>query len=580
MSEDVAADILRELGYLVKPVDWSLEDFAPRGREIVVRFRLLAHYDHPSTPFQIFHLGLNTRNLHLQVKSVLDPFCRKRPQAHYFFVFSYTHNDKLLFVLTNTSADHYLPARYHAFTVFPRHATPAHLLKLLRVASHEQNAEQLVQKHQQVFDLITEWQLRERHDDVVEDEVDAQQIFLSDLAWYPQLSAQTQLELIAQAQRGGDESKTARDKLVAHNLRLVMYFARKYQGRGLDLLDLVNEGSLGLMRAIDLYNVTKGYQFSTYATHWIRQKIRRAVVDKGRLVRLPVHAHDYELSVQTAEKNLTDLFRRTPTNFEIALYLQKFQEDETALGWLSLVSDWRPDRELQNKFITITRRVSRVRRWHDDMLSLEIELNPAEIEFIEVSAMEIDIEELSVFDVLPAEEESPLDSAARSMQKEIVHQVLQKLPERERLVLEMRYGIVDGQFRTLDEVGQHLNVTRERIRQIENKAIDDFIHAIKANSWQNKLGVSLVRENVRADAQTDETEDAVSTKPIGTVTLNKKRLARDWLALTSAEHWNKIVESLKSKTPRADDAFHYHPLSLYTYLEHLDEDALANMEID
>jgi RNA polymerase primary sigma factor len=233
-----------------------------------------------------------------------------------------------------------------------------------------------------------------------------------------------------QVARGGE----ARQHLIQANLRLVVSIAKKYTSYGLTMMDLVQEGNIGLMRAVEKFDYTKGHKFSTYATWWIRQAITRAIADQSRTIRLPVHMGEAISQVKRTSHKLQQSMEREPTPEEIA----------DAMG------------------ISPTK----VRR------TLEASMHPLSLE------MPVGQEgEGRMGDFIEDERIStPADAAASSMLREQIEEVLQKLPERERKIIQLRYGLKDGRYRTLEEVGVEFGITRERIRQIEAVALRKLRH--------------------------------------------------------------------------------------------------------
>lgn len=261
-------------------------------------------------------------------------------------------------------------------------------------------------------------------DDVADDSV---RLYLREIGKIPLLNAEEELEL---AQRVVAGDKDAKDKMAEANMRLVVSIAKRYVGRGLDLLDLIQEGNTGLLRAVEKFDPDKGFKFSTYATWWIRQAITRAIADQARVIRIPVHMVETINKLLRTQRRLTQELNREPTNEEIAAAMEIEVE-----------------------------KVEHIMKIKQEISSLDASIR--------------DDEEDSVLADFIEDEDtiSPEESAANQLLKEHVKDVLSVLTEREQKIIRLRFGLEDGKQHTLEEVGQIFNVTRERIRQIEAKAL-------------------------------------------------------------------------------------------------------------
>jgi RNA polymerase primary sigma factor len=260
----------------------------------------------------------------------------------------------------------------------------------------------------------------------VEPSLDSLRLYLRSIGRVPLLTAEEEVCLAKRIERG---DMIAKQHMVEANLRLVVSIAKGYLGRGLTFLDLIQEGSLGLIRAVEKFDYRRGYKFSTYATWWIRQAVTRAIADKGRTIRIPVHMVEKLNKVIHVERQLVQQLGREPTPEEIATELE-----------------------------CSTREVRDILRMAQQPVSLEKPVGEEED-----SALADFVEDLSA--------ESPFEIASESLRKENVCRVLAALPRREREVIEMRFGLTGGRPRTLEEVGRAFNITRERVRQIENRTL-------------------------------------------------------------------------------------------------------------
>ena len=260
----------------------------------------------------------------------------------------------------------------------------------------------------------------------VEQSLDSLRLYLRAIGRVPLLSAEQEVALSKRIERG---DIAAKQHMVEANLRLVVSIAKGYIGRGLTFLDLIQEGSLGLIRAVEKFDYRRGYKFSTYATWWIRQAVTRAIADKGRTIRIPVHMVERLNKLVHAERRLIQQLGRDASAEELAVELE-----------------------------CSTREVRDVMRMAQQPLSLEKPVGDEQD-----SALADLIEDVG--------SESPFEIASEAMRRENVTRVLACLPPRERGVIEMRYGISGGRPRTLEEVGRAFDITRERVRQIESRTL-------------------------------------------------------------------------------------------------------------
>ncbi len=260
----------------------------------------------------------------------------------------------------------------------------------------------------------------------VEPSLDSLRLYLREIGKVPLLTADQEVYLAKRIERGDMFAKT---HMTEANLRLVVSIAKSYLGRGLSFLDLIQEGSLGLIRAVEKFDYRKGYKFSTYATWWIRQAVTRAIADKARTIRIPVHMVEKLNKVVHIERQLVQRLGREPQPEEIALELEMTPDE-----------------------------VREILRMAQLPVSLEKPIGEEEES------------ELGDF-VQDEQAESPFDTASVSLRREDIQKALDSLPDRERKVIELRFGLTGAQPCTLEEVGRAFGVTRERIRQIENNTL-------------------------------------------------------------------------------------------------------------
>ena len=271
---------------------------------------------------------------------------------------------------------------------------------------------------------------------------DPVRMFLKEIGKVPLLTAEEEVELAIRMSQGDEEAKR---RMTEANLRLVVSIAKRYVGRGMLFLDLIQEGNLGLIKAVEKFDYTKGYKFSTYATWWIRQAITRAIADQARTIRIPVHMVETINKVIRVSRQLLQELGHDPSAEEIAAEMGMPVE-----------------------------KVREILKIAQEPVSLETPIGEEE--------------DSHLGDFIPDEDASePSEAASFSLLKEQLMEVLNTLTPREKKVLELRFGIVDGRTRTLEEVGKEFNVTRERIRQIEAKALRKLRHPSRSKKLRDFL---------------------------------------------------------------------------------------------
>jgi RNA polymerase primary sigma factor len=270
-----------------------------------------------------------------------------------------------------------------------------------------------------------------------------------------------------------DEANAA---IIRANLRLVVSVAKRYLGRGISFLDLIQEGNLGLLRAVNKFDPRRGFKFSTYATWWIRQSINRSIAEQARTIRIPVHLFESITRLLRVQRSLTQQLGRDPTNEELALEIGFLSEPDVQAILRSRAEETPLDPVVQRRWEIAASKVDRVLRSAEEPISLEGPVGGDE-----------DSSQLGDF-IEDADALEPMDAAAREMLREQVQHALGALSERERQVLELRFGLVDGKDHTLEEVSRYFSVTRERIRQIEAKALRKLRHPTRSRHLRDYLG--------------------------------------------------------------------------------------------
>ena len=327
---------------------------------------------------------------------------------------------------------------------------------------------------------------------------DPVRMYLREIGWVDLLSAEEEVQLAQQIQAGLKARETlqkekitdpeevarlrqivrlgnrARRRLAESNLRLVVSVAKRYIGRGMSFLDLVQEGNVGLLKAVEKFDHTRGYKFSTYATWWIRQAISRAIADQARTIRIPVHMVETINRVLRIERRLLQENGREASARETALEMDFLSEED-----LQAIERHRKyseplDPAVERRWRRAAQKVRRIKRISEEPMSLETPIGSEDNSFL---GDFIEDENIT----------GPADAATKELLKEHMRDILDQLTDRERKVLMMRFGLEDGQARTLEEVGNEFGVTRERIRQIEAKALRKLRHPLRSRKLKDYL---------------------------------------------------------------------------------------------
>jgi RNA polymerase primary sigma factor len=312
------------------------------------------------------------------------------------------------------------------------------------ISISEENGEEMSEENQEdeedMLEVYGDFELKMYDNISLGDPI---KIYLKEISKVNLLTPARERQLARRAQKN---DRKARDELIRANLRLVISIAKRYTGRGLSFLDLIQEGNIGLIKAVKKFDWKKGFKFSTYATWWIRQAITRAIADQARTIRIPVHM------VETINK----------MNKIIREYLQEYGEYPTA-------------EELSKKMDKSVEKVNEILMSAKDIISLN---SP-------ISSGNGDDDESETGDFIGSEDMTPEEAAQQMILKEKLEEVLDTLHPKEALVLKLRYGFLDGKQKTLEEVGQFFNVTRERIRQIETKALRKLRHPSRSSQLKD-----------------------------------------------------------------------------------------------
>jgi len=281
-------------------------------------------------------------------------------------------------------------------------------------------------------------------------------------------------DLLAEIDGVHRRAEEANQTLIRANLRLVVSIAKRYVGRGISFLDLIQEGNLGLLRAVTKFDPVRGFKFSTYATWWIRQSISRYIAEQARTIRIPVHLFEAITRLSRVQRSMVQQLGREPTAEELALEAGLLSDEDMRAIKRAKKDGLPVDTEVLRRWNWATAKVQRILQSAEEPVSLERPVG--------------DEESSQLSDFIEDDEAlEPIDAAAREMLREQVQSALGALSERERQVLELRFGLIDGKDHTLEEVSRYFNVTRERIRQIEAKALRKLRHPTRSRHLREYL---------------------------------------------------------------------------------------------
>jgi len=469
----ISIPLFEYLGYQTEQTEWDFSDLAPKARQRIHSMYLISSYREGFESFQVFHIELHRSNNQQILTTtahlipILDSFLRRYAQGRYLFVFSMGSSQFALFHLRKTDwRNGILVMRFVSCYINLSHLTKIDhwLLESIRLTKCEQSPSLIWGKHAAVFDELRrkrKAQLRKRK--LRPRLLDA---YYKDIAPYRKPSQAYKDGLLERLQSG---DKNAIEEIIQAHLWLVVHEAKKYQNRGLDLIDLIQEGNLGLMRAVSDFDPNRGSQFSTYATWWIRQKILRALADKSLQVRLPVHVHDSKLTkLIIIEKKLIQELGFSPGLKAVVLEAGDFPQEERCEAWCCWINRIPLRFEFEQRFQQAYFKIRRLLNTAQGILPIDAPV--PEVFLVKHYDLDCNSKQQTLADIIVNSIDLEVEGTNLIL-SENIQELLDQIPPREKRVINERFGLAGFEESTLQEVAVRLGVTRERIRQIEEVAI-------------------------------------------------------------------------------------------------------------
>lgn len=494
---DVSIALLKYMGYKTERTEWNFSDLAPKAQQRIRSMYLVSSYREGFESFQVFHIELYQSRDEQALKTarimpILDTFLRRYAQGQYLFIFSAGNSHLVLFHLRKTEwQGNVLLMRFVSryMDISHLHKVDRWLFESLRLSRQEQTPAQIWTKHRYIFSKLRQRRQKLLHKRKLRPPL--LETYYNEIYRYRNPSQSLKDKLIERL-RGGDE--TARQDIIQAHLWLVVHEAKKFQNLGLELVDLIQEGNLGLLRAMQDFDPNRGTQFSTYATHWVRQKIRRALADKSLQIRLPVHVQDQKLAKLTLTGQ--KLFKELgfwPGLRAIVLEAGNFTQEERCEAWCCWVHHIPLSYEFEQRLQQACEKTYKLLMTAQGLLPLNESL-PDDLDLPE--NVRSDKKQPSLADILVADFDMETQ-AENALLSEYIQEILGQISGREKEIINARFGLVEHEESTLQEVAERMGVTRERIRQLENAALDHLKRlnknkiSLKEYFYTNTKGLNL-----------------------------------------------------------------------------------------